>query len=538
MPRSKTRGKRGRASRKSAFQPYTKKKRTAKRKLYYRKAKGKRVMIKRLTSRRKGALKDARWKKKVNKVAKRVLTSMNDDKACMYRQYVDPAAEITDPAGVSHRLDDTGANIVPGAYVENRDPVMRAILRREHQGFWQIPAFRGMVAPSWGGGSLGPGDNNLHQDTGQTLANTSGALDNNRIDIRAFKQVEIPFLPCIPKNAGIWHGDSKELKVWSELERFCRTGDKIKITNNYMRLRFFATKNGQIQNFVTGVHEGQVNPGLISSTAAGKQMMCGFNSNIKVVRTCGGPGLHLGDPYGTELHHPKLTATNMVNNIPVTTTVPSTMALATSVNVEKKLLANKPISYEITARRYARVRIIVWERECYKDKQVELSDFMRYNDKTEWKNEFHYGSEELHQSKRFYSKLKTKRDLPFFQDTAELEQLAKGKFIVDKIVNLPMGKEKTVILNPLKGKVLSYDPSVRNRQVNDTGSSVVNNPTGDHDESTGIPFSTNHINLTDDDSNSKIEYVPINKQYGMFMLFDVQRAGIEYDIFQKFEYDK
>lgn len=526
MPRSKTRGQGRRAARKSAFKPYTKRKRGAKKKLFYRKAKGKRVMNKRLRKRKSVGVAPA-WKKKLTKVAKRVLTSMNDDKACMYRQYVDPAAEITDPAGVSHRLDDTGANIVDGAYVENRDPVMRAILRREHQGFWQIPAFRGMVAPSWGGGSLGPGDNNLHQDTGQTLSNVSGALSNNRLDIRAFKQVEIPFLPCIPKNAGIWHGDSKELKVWSELERFCRTGDKIKITSNYMRLRFFATKNGQIQNFVTGVHEGQVNPGLISSTATGKQMMCGFNSNIKVVRSCGGAGMTNDQHYEVERPH-------IVNLGPLDP--PATVGLATSVT--KARVANIPMQYEITARRYARVRIIVWERECYKDKQVELSDFMRYNDKTDWKNEFHYGSEELHQSKRFYSKQKTKRDLPFFQDTAELEQLAKGKFIVDKIVNLPMGKESTVILNPLKGKVLSYDPSVRNRQVNDTGSSVVNNPTGDHDESNGVPYSTNHINLTDDDSNSKIEYVPVNKQYGMFMLFDVQRAGIEYDIFQKFEYDK
>lgn len=189
--------------------------------------------------------------------------------------------------------------------------------------------------------------------------------------------------------------------------------------------------------------------------------------------------------------------------------------------------------------KFAKVRIIVVERECMDDSPILLSDFMKYNSTTDWKNEFHYGSEELHQSKRFNSKKKTKRDLPFFQDTKMLEQKAKVKFLVDKVVNLPMGREKTVILNPLKGKVLEYEPVERSDRVTDVGADVSDETTGDANEelTPGLPVNINSVPVLTS-VQQRNEYCPVNKQYAMFMLMNCQRAGIEYDIFQKFEYDK
>jgi len=511
MPKSITRGRRKRKYRKRKAQPYYKR--------GTRKSSKAKKKIKRAVKRKRGALTPA-FTKKLKRVAKRVLTSMDDDKAVMYRQYVAPDSSITDAGGVTHFLDNV-TPITDGAWVANTDPVMKAILRREHNGFFQIEAFRGMVAPSWGKGILGAGDDNLHQDIGQTHPHNWAGTVNDRIDIRAFKQVEIPLLPCIPKVplqlASIY-------KPKTELDKFARSGNKIKITNNYMRFRFFATKNGHIENFNLDTHHME-NP--TTTFTGGKKMMCGFNNNIKVTRTAG-----TGLAYETETHTPY----NPANVGPLLP--PVTIGGATQVDVTRKQIANQPISYEITAKRFAKVRIIVWERECFKNQQVQLSDFMKYSDTTKWEDEFHYGSEELHLNKRFYSKKKTKRDMPYFMDTQVLQELAKGKFLVDKIINLPMGREKTVILNPLKGKVLEYDPVEPKFAVTDTGAVTENQVTGDHDEATGIPLSTNHIPLTDSDLGKRIEYVPLNKQYGMFMLFNVQRAGVEYDIFQKFEYDK
>lgn len=520
---------RGRGKGKSAFKKY---KRTAKKKLLYRKAKGKRVMNKRLAARRKGALKNARWKTKINKVAKRVLTSMNDDKAVMYRQYISPTATVPNPSPGQPPLTlDHTTPITNGAYVNNNSSALKALLRREKQGFFQIDAYRGMIAPSWQEIDS-PFDDNWNYDTGQPYP--YGVEGMRRVDIRAFKEVEIPFLPPIPKiRPSFDTGNNAYFPAYTELDDFLRVNNKIKITNNYMRFRFFATKNGHIGKFAisnkTNTAQQNIDAGIKNDgddqdmeavgypSQSGEYRMLGFNSNVKVTRQ-----------YGTNIH------AETTDHFSGTQLGPNGQEFSKSYT---RKVGNVPLSYEITARRFAKVRIIVVERECMSEDPILLSDFMKYNTTTDWHNEFHYGSEELHQSKRFYSKVKSKRDIPFFLDTKMIEQKAKVKFLVDKVINLPMGREKTVILNPLKGKVLEYDPVQPSHRVTDIGADV-NSVTGDHNESgTGLPANINDSTVLSNIAQ-RTEYVPTNKQYAMFMLMNVQRAGIEYDVFQKFEYDK
>jgi hypothetical protein len=527
MPKYNKSKKRGRGSvprytkTKTAFKKY---KRTAKRKLGFRKAKGKRVMMKRLKARA------TRRKKKINKVVKRVLTSMNDDKACMYRQYIPPTATFLNPVPGQPPLQlDHTTPINNGDYVNSDSDVLKALLRRDKQGFFQMDVYRGMIAPSWQEVDS-PFDDNMNFDTGQPFP--YGTEGIRRVDIRAFRELELPFLPAVPA-----HGPSNSYNVrYTELDDFCRVNNKIKITNNYMRFRFFATKNGHIGKFSISnkANTAQQNTDAGINTgddadmeavgyphANGEYRMLGLNSNVKVTHQVGGT-VH---SERTEHFMPQSLGGN-TNSISLT-----------------KLTGNLPLSYEITARRFAKVRIIVVERECLSDDPILLSDFMKYNDTTDWHNELHYGSEELHQQKRFNSKIKTKRDIPLFLDTKMIEQKAKVKFLVDKVINLPMGREKTVIVNPLKGKVLEYEPIEPLQRYTDVGD-LVSGQTGDNNEAVGSSTVDKglppNINSTDVLNNiaKRAEYCPTNKQYAMFMLMNCQRAGIEYDIFQKFEYDK
>lgn len=513
MPKSFTRGRNKRKYRKRASQPYFKRGKKSS------KAKKK---VKRNAKRRRPSLTPA-FQKKLKKVAKRVLTSMNDDKAVMYRQYVPPDASVPNPTPGQPALTlDSVAAIVDGAYVNSDKPALKMIVRREKTGFFQVDKYRGMLAPSWQEQMTGF-DDNQNYDVGQPFL---AGMPWNRVDIRAYREVELPFLPAIPAIAG---GTTNFLQH-NELEEYCRTNQKIKITNNYMKFKFFATANGQVGKFhiATNVYQDQNNDtGIFQpmiddtnmeavgrpaySYQPGQHRMLGFNSNLEVVRQFG----------FSNMEHEHV-ADDVVNG---------------GQSITKT--GNLPLSYKITARRFAKVRIIVVERECMDDSPILLSDFMKYNSTTDWKNEFHYGSEELHQSKRFNSKKKTKRDLPFFQDTKMLEQKAKVKFLVDKVVNLPMGREKTVILNPLKGKVLEYEPVERSDRVTDVGADVSDETTGDANEelTPGLPVNINSVPVLTS-VQQRNEYCPVNKQYAMFMLMNCQRAGIEYDIFQKFEYDK
>jgi len=545
MPKSYTRGRRKRKYRKRASQPYGKrgrKKGSSKKVARRKKGNSKR------TAKRKASTLTPSFQKKLKKVARRVLTSMNDEKATMYRQYVPPESTVVID-GTAITLDHT-TPIVDGGFVYNNNNEMREVLRRETGGFFQIPEYRGMIAPSYQFGSCGPGDNNLNEDVGNhALLNN----DSHRVDIRAFKELELPFLPCVPRFNGLMSTNPANanayFKTKTDLDEFCRSGQKIKITNNYMRFKFFATKNGEITRLAQHTSEdvpnttqegGHINTGLPSTLPGNnvdtglpfsRLVMLGANSNIKVTRAFGGEA------------HERIDINETVNN----TLNLAGSAVTSGVTTGAHLITryrNHPLSYEITARRYAKVRIIVVERECYDSDPIELSDFMKYSEDTDWSQEFHYGSEELHQQKRFNSKVKTKRDLPYFQDTPELKQKAKVKFIVDKTINLPMGREKVVILNPLKGKVLEYDPVNPIAAVTDLGTlGNLDNEAGDFNEIGGgsgneaLPTNSNDFNVLSS-IQKKNEYVPINKQYAMFMLMSCQRAGIEYDVFQKFEYDK
>ena len=461
--------------------------------------------------------------KKINKVVARVLTDMNDAKAVMYRQYVDPSASVK-INGTAHGLDGIVGNISNGDYVSVKDPLVSYYLRRNETNFFQIDAYHGMIAPSWQDGNnfrTQQHDNQINQDTGigSFGSATSNPLQhetplvNNRIDIRAFKEIELPFLPCIPHD--IDHVPYAYKKN-HELQQFCRTNNKIKITNNYMRFRFFATPNGHIEQ------TGQPT----------RMRMTGDYTNIEPTFS---------------------TFSNTLTGIP-------------------QYPANSAIEYRITAKRFAKVRIILYERDQEETHSVKLKDFLKYGQHNLNKNGIDpdstlmpggnlFTTEEYRLGKRFASPYKGKLDCIYGVDQAVEERLMAGKVLIDKVINLPMGEETVFTCNPLAGKVLEYEDA-QPQQFNDDGDDETKEMDGsttdvavedsnmtdiqrDHNDRTGLPIHVNSDyplylpNQNDEDtSRQKAEYKPKHKQYGMFMLLYCQRAGIEYDVFQKFEYDK
>jgi len=471
----------------------------------------------------KANAKRRRREKKVNKVVSRVLTDMNDAKATMYRQYVDPSAQVKASDGTYKGLDGLVGNISNGDFVTSKDPLLQYYLRRNETDFFQIDAYHGMVAPSWQDGNnlrTQTHDNQINQDTGigninETLTNPGGAttpLVNNRIDIRAFKEIELPFLPCIPAQVNAYPSDAYPVKYHHELEQFCRENNKIKITNNYMRFRFFATPNGHIE---------QTGP------TPRRLRMTGNFTNIE----------------------------------PTFAALPNTSLGIASYEV------NTAKEYRITAKRFAKVRIILYERDQEERYKVKLHHFMKYGQHNLDKNALEddaklmpggnlFTTEEYRLGKRFSSPMKKKNDCLYGADTSTEERLMAGKLIMDKVINLPMSQEVVFTCNPLAGKVLEFDDVVPYKQNNDDGDETTetkmdtedDNQTEqqrDHDDSSGLPLHVNRdfplylSNDNDEDTRrQKAEYKPKKKQYGMFMLMYCQRAGIEYDIFQKFEYDK
>ena len=87
-------------------------------------------------------------KRKVNKVIKRVLTSMNDEKVTMYRQYIRPGITIDGTNLTSNILDKDGT-LSDGDYVATDNVVIRKLIRREDRDFFQINAFHGYCGPSY-----------------------------------------------------------------------------------------------------------------------------------------------------------------------------------------------------------------------------------------------------------------------------------------------------------------------------------------------------------------------------------------------------
>ena len=496
---------------------------------------------------------DAKYKrrqKKINKVVSRVLADMNDDVATMYRQSVDKYAHVW-LDGVAKPLDGVASEqINNGNYVSLKTPEIKALVKRNECDFFQIDKFHGMIAPSWKRGTTDQIPSNVWGYDGDTSAWTDNQLigtgpeattstlpwadgqnenaKSTSIDIRAFAEIEIPFLPCIPANIDnkIINYGSTAVPRYSnhhEFDQFCRTNNKIKIKNNYMRFRFFATKNGQVVKRTVPI------PFDGGGNSYDKVCMDGTYSNIEPVFTMPTNGNYLS----ANLNYNGYTVLEQYGN--------------------------RPKEYKIAAKRFAKVRILLYERDQEEEHPIELSQFMRYGEHNlDANNVAESGtmpggnlmvSEEYRLQKRFHSPRLTKMDYLYEADTAEQERLNAGKLIIDKVINLPMGKETVFTCNPLAGTILEYDDS---EPATMTDSGTVIELQKDNDETATsphkLPISVNEepllytpnadSELHDGAQAMKAEYKPKNKQYAMFMLMYCQRAGIEYDIFQKFVYDK
>ena len=480
--------------------------------------------------------------KKINKVVARVLTDMNDDAATMYRQSVDKYAYVLDGQDELHLDGATSSAIQNGQFVNAKSAVLQALVKRNETNFFQIDAFHGMVAPSWkrydhndipvnrDGTNT---DNQIHNELGDTPVGNNEALAlGSKIDIRAFAQIELPFLPCIPHQI---HSSGNN-ETLHQFDQFCRTNNKIKIKNNYMRFRFFATPNGHV------VSKSLANPFDDNANNYTRLEMDGTFTNIEPTFTMAGNT--------AVLQQTQWTTTNP--DLQGTVSVPADTYVQQKSNVAKE--------YKISARRFAKVRIILYERNQEEVHPVQLKDFMRYHDENmnpvlgmaRMPGGNLMVSEEYRLHKRFSSPRKTKRDLFYQADTTLEERLMGGKIVIDKVLNLPMGKETVYTCNPIAGTVLEYDDS--EGSYRDDTNTTVNMQTDADETVLGLPVDVNSCeNLykpkieADEITNTaaqlaqigqQAEYKPKNKQYGMFMLIYAQRAGVEYDVFQKFQYDK
>ena len=462
-------------------------------------------------------MREARRKRKVNKAISRVLTSMEDEKVTMYRQYVDPTIVLPHTKDAQgNPITLTGDNldaddlVTDGDYVCTDNVSIRAAIPRDKRDFFQVDAYHGYCGPSWqksvpqaqlenADGDQTAEDNETKMDTGVTGRGQTGEddiQDDNKIDIRSYKEIEIPFLPAVPLRDPTLSDAGPYGMYAQEFLKFGRIGEKIKITNNYMRFDFFAVRNGVINyddttSLPTGIDAEGSN--LAFRYAAG-----GSHQIDKATNSYGYHTIHYGR-------------------------------------------ANAPIEYSLTAPTFAKVRIIVFERDCYEGSPVALDDFL----KTKERMVYMMGTEETKLHAHFNRGKKTKRDLvdPLGNNAVDVvnETLAKakGRIIIDKRMRLPMNRKKSISINPLKGKVLEYNPcDVLRTTRDDNNPNVKLNPMAvDEFATKNLPVNINSTEVMDN-LDTRSEYAPINKQYGMFMLFYCQRASVEYNIFQKFEYDK
>jgi len=303
-------------------------------------------------------------------------------------------------------------------------------------------------------------------------------------------------LPCVPLEDHSLVTSSSQM-YYQAFSRFGRRGDKIKILNNYMRFDFFAVRNGELKYGANSVVEG----------------ITGDQCNVDFVYQAGAKAEFLD---GSNYTH-------------------------TAANARK--------DYKIISPRFCKVRFILFERECYHKDPVKLNDFLKdYDPATNLAfNDFDMGTAECKQMDIFNRGKKTQRDLTDPTNGADkdiVDQLLlkmKGKLVIDSTRNIPMNKKTSIIFNPLKGKVLSYDPN-EVLTTNDEGDNRTNTATNVNEYVTqNLPTHVNAVRAMDNSANSYAkysEYVPKNKQYGMFMLIYTSRCSVEYDIFQKFEYDK
>lgn len=540
--------------------------RTTKRK-YRAKSKSKRTKRKRkpsakvVAARKKAKQKRVRRVKLINKTIRRVQTKLADEKGVMYRQKLTQirAVNMGVPGPPTEQVLDILGNANDGDFIKHTT----VGLPFKHQDYFTMDAFHGICMPKWTLNS----DQGLTEDPNWEKIVQSGAwvpqerigigatfageAMGNALDIRALRTVKLPFLPCIPKwidtainpaNTPFPNWQAEKLK-WNELDRFARKGDRIKILNNYFRFKFYVRPDNQgIRGVYKGVPQNPVTDTIISG------MISAGNSVPP-----GGPG---AGPW---------TLNHLLQNNPVL------QDGLRAVSAVTEGATNQLLTYTLTTKPSAHVRIIIVSRDSGDNNPIEIEDFLKEN------AQYSMGDEGYRMERFFYRKKKTERDFyrnttsalsvtnqfagqmdPDPKDTSLEQQRVKAnvQFHHDKVYKLKVGFNM-IRLNPLKGKVLTYehsDPTIQGAQ----GNSGILNTEGVfaegediQPEATGaanfiLPTDTEALLTTISQQDQtgartnamRMEYVPKGRTYAMFMMVKNVRCSTEWDIFQKFEYDK
>lgn len=465
--------------------------------------------------------------KLINKTIKRVQTKLADEIVTMRR--MKPLA--TRKHGVL-----TGLNELD---VRNAQPIDGQLCLNKYIGlpvkfsdWWTIDAFHGFNMPRY----FVDVDNNIGNEYDkdweakvpwfshaelftQSLIKTPGPLgtaQHQGVDIRAYDQKEIPFLPCVPRridlNDTYWKGQSR-------LEQFCRKGERIKVRSNYMRFNFY--------------------------------VQAGMKETIPIFS-------------GSSTYQHAITQPG-----------PSPTSASTSTEFTGR--GGNVKEWKIAAKSFAKARIIVVKRNQDHEAPINLNDFLKDNDPFTMGDEEYRMNKYFHRKYKNDNDIIVNTGgstdieteiIPTDSDRVNYEctklkdlsnsvqrGLHRVNIMYDKVHNLRLGGETVVKLNFMKGTVLTYEKqnpyheemyadasaTIQTLKNAETAKPEVNDTLPNQNDR--LPVSTNYVlrNLQENPQDSvkgeHNEYVPKGPKYAAFLLLMNQKCSTEYQIFQKFDFD-
>lgn len=507
---------------------------TKKRKRVTRRAKSGTRRVKKTT--KKVIAKRKRRVKLINKTIKRVQTKLADEVVTMRRMR--PLSQIDITGGDDNVDASTGVEALD---VRSSDPLFTIVdgqlvmnkyvgLPVKYADWWNIEAFHGscrprfwmdyslanngdVLDPNWEPKKPWESYSDLYQQSRELAPGISGYNQNNVLDILAYQQREIPFLPCVPKY--IDHGASNtDAKFHYRLNEFARKGDRIKVKSNYMRFNFY------------------VKPGMngIIPELSGKddhlQHHPGSNPGESFTRGIGGKVISY-----------KISAKSVAKARIIV--VKRSDFHDAPINLNDFLKDNNPYSMGDEFYRMGKY----FNRKYKTDNDIVVQPNGDESISTEIPNSSNTGKLDYEITKLKDISNETQRGLH------------NVSIIYDKVHNLRIGGETTVKLSLMKGTVLTYEkqnPSRKELYVNDDGqlSSITNNQLSAVElklqsfNNDKLPVSTNKV-LRDlsmtptnlDHQAERNEYVPTGAKYAAFLLLMNQKCSTEYQIYQKFEFD-
>lgn len=319
------------------------------------------------------------------------------------------------------------------------------------------------------------------------------------LDIMAYRQIEIPYVPCIPSAV------ENQMSInprppRGQLDHYTRDGDMIKVTQNYLRFNFYVSSDERFQkySYMAGTnYENQSESGVVTS----------------VVNT----------PKQYSVTAPRF-------------------AKARIIIVKRKKLIESPIVLDDFLKQndpYIMGDELHRMSKYFHRGRKTKADYLLQNaaSRTETTALYVPPHATTDTESRNYSLI----------PTSDQELLNDVAIVYDKVHRLKMNSETTVKITAMKGKVLHYKPNPGRRETvvdNGVPGNIIQNTNIAIDElSPGnqiLPISTNaawEIHSGNALNQAKaFEYCP-EEQYACFLMLQNVRCTTEYSVFQKFDYD-